>query len=200
MTTKVQAALLGGILALGAVAATSAKSAPITYDIQFTASNFSVVAGSGPPPVTPVVGSFTLEFDPTLAYDSVDIVSGDININVGGPVVFSYSSTAFGGQLNVHVGNAPVNQGTDDFSLIVRNFLTDPTFFTFFYSQQSRGVYSSGANIVGTVDPPGGAPPIGIPTPAALPLFAASLAILAAVQTGGHLIARRRRRASAAVA
>jgi hypothetical protein len=81
------ALLLGGLLwAQGAAAAT------ITTTIGFTAHDFTAIYGSLPAPVSPVSGSFTLTFDPTLVYtnQTSGIVLNGIDIAADGVPAFSY--------------------------------------------------------------------------------------------------------------
>src|SRR5689334_11633264 len=80
---------------LSAFSIGSANAATVTDYVTFTASNFSVFNGSSPVPTDPVMGSFTITFDPTQTYnDSTQgITLNSLNINLGSALSFVYSPT-----------------------------------------------------------------------------------------------------------
>lgn len=129
---------LGLLSVLLVIGHAPARATPITQTIDFSASNF------GPPvppsaPVDPVVGSFTITFDPTIntIFDTADITKNSLNINVGG-LAFNYTpgndTLVIGGQL---FGISPVVPTTDDFILTIAGFVNGPKQPFFEYSQQS---------------------------------------------------------------
>jgi hypothetical protein len=126
-----------------------AHAAMITETINFTASNF----GSGDfnvtpflfntvsPPADPVVGSFTITFDPTVpSYNNTAIVMNSLNLVQEGPFAFN-SDTNFITIGSLADGEAccmsPTIYGNDFY---MEMFLsgTTPTFNLFAYTQASN--------------------------------------------------------------
>jgi hypothetical protein len=136
--------LLGSLLS-----AQCATAATITQSIDFTASDFTSVPGAPPPPVSPVTGRFTLNFDPNLDYnnDTTDISASGLNINLGGfggDLAFNYNSLFR--ILEIHTGNfVSVGGGTNGLFLVL-NYETNPYFDALFvYAQEGHSfTYTAG--------------------------------------------------------
>jgi PEP-CTERM motif len=133
-------ATIGAVLVAAGLASVPANAATISENINFNMTGFLDITGLPPatPPVTGISGSFTLNFDPTLNYDS-DFNPTDITVNalnLGGltldnpQVGFTYDAGSqdlfFGGIQN---DSDFVIEGTNDFvlSLNLTN-LSDPAF------------------------------------------------------------------------
>jgi hypothetical protein len=105
---------------------------------------FNVTSGTFAPefvwepnaPVDPVIGSFTITYDPTVSVTNQLTGPGSININVSSALVFSYDSTFhelfIGGAV---AGAAAIAVGTNDFGLEINSPETAPSLFHLFYSQ-----------------------------------------------------------------
>jgi PEP-CTERM motif len=152
--------LFGALVAGAAIGGVGAASAAVVHDlVTFSASNFTVGSGSDPAPVDPVTGSFTITFD--TAVDHTDQTTGitldSLNITLGSPLSFSYSTTGtFAGILIVgglENGASVVqfNPSTDDFWLFINDFATAPSFKQLGYSQTSVSIN----NLFFTPDPGG---------------------------------------------
>ena len=107
----------------------SAMAATIAYNVSFTASGD-----------VPANGSYTLTFDPTLAYSdtTTGLVVNSYNNGYGSPAVtaFNYDPTA-GGVLLLGGTNNGVNGmawGTNDYVLVINSFTTAPTLNSFYVS------------------------------------------------------------------
>ena len=81
---------VGTAAAFAAVGAVSAGAATITDDVKFSATVPAVQA----PPVDPVVGDFTITFDPTLDYvnETIGVRGNSLNIALDSVLAFSYST------------------------------------------------------------------------------------------------------------
>ena len=152
--------LLGALLAGGAVASAGAANAALVHDlVTFSASDFTVGSGSDPAPVDPVMGSFTISFDPTQDYtdETAGITLDTLNIALGSALSFSYSTTGtFAGILvvgGINDGASSIifNPSTDDFWLFINNYATTPSFKQLGYTQTSV----SANNLFFTPDPGG---------------------------------------------
>ncbi len=119
----------------------------VTYDVSFTADTFQVGSGFDSPPQDPVVGSFTITFDPTLTYanTTAGITLNSLNISLGSPLSFSYEPTAgsFPGEaLRVGGFNAGsdviiFDPSTDDFWLYIYDINGAASFQQLGYTQTS---------------------------------------------------------------
>jgi hypothetical protein len=126
-----------------------AHAALITETINFTASNFGsadfnvtpIVFNTVSPPVDPVVGSFTITFDPTVpSFNNTAIVVNSLNLVQEGPFAFNSASNfiTIGSLVD---GDAcclsPTVYGNDFY---MEMFLsgTTPTFNLFNYTQASN--------------------------------------------------------------
>ena len=80
-------------LALAILSATSASAADETFNVTFTANNFT--SNFGQPAVDPVEGSFTITLDPAKTYldETVGITLDTLNIALAYPMAFDYSPT-----------------------------------------------------------------------------------------------------------
>lgn len=115
-------AMIAATLALSSVAA---NATPITRTYSFSAADF-VCVGPGCPatvPVSPVVGSITVTFDPMgppVSNSTDDVFLNSININVGA-LAKRYTlpdTLTLGGAINQAGG---LNSFTDDFQLYIEN-------------------------------------------------------------------------------
>ena len=108
-----------------------------TYDVSFSASNFSNAFGTDPPPVSTVTGSFSVTFDPLnppSTDTSAGLVLNSLNLAFTGPFVWQTNvlgDSVFGGNGN----SAAVVTNTNDFSIAFSNFPSAPTFIGFGYAQ-----------------------------------------------------------------
>jgi hypothetical protein len=135
-----------GLIAL----ATTARAAPQTFDVTFTAHGFTSEFGQ-PVPVDPVTGSFLIAIDPTQTYidEQADLANFTINTPVAGGLSFTYSPTGVTGQSSpgeLVVGGVfdgafqvQINPPTDDFYLQIPNFFTAPTYQQLGYVQAAIG-------------------------------------------------------------
>jgi hypothetical protein len=80
-------------IALGAGATRTARGGTITETISFTASDFVTIVGSGSAPVDPVIGSFTITFDPFVATTGTTITLNNINIPLSDNAPFFITRT-----------------------------------------------------------------------------------------------------------
>jgi PEP-CTERM motif len=131
-------------LALAILSATSASAADETFNVTFTANNFT--SNFGQPAVDPVEGSFTITLDPAKTYldETVGITLDTLNIALAYPIAFDYSPTgtvdSTPGELVVggtNDGAARVifNPPTSDLWLFIDNFFTTHNFDQLGYSQ-----------------------------------------------------------------
>ena len=99
----------------------------MSYYVTFSASGFPTGA-----PVDPVVGSFTITFDPTQSYteETSGITLNSLNINLGSEFGFDYAPAPtpiiiVGG---IRTGVHGITPGTDDFFLPILYFPGNPEF------------------------------------------------------------------------
>jgi hypothetical protein len=99
---------IAAVLAGACLISAQANAAPITETYSFSLSGFTdATAANAPSPASTIAGSFTLTFDPTLAYDDD---TADLTVNsfsgttVSSPLAFTYDPTNhilwFGGTEN----------------------------------------------------------------------------------------------------
>ena len=167
----------------------------ITRQIDFSFTGI-VQTGGGPaipPPVNPVIGSFTLTFDPTLAYtnQTAGLVTNNLNLTIGSAIGFSYllpqdililGGVAGGG------GVSGVANNTFDFSVRFDHFMTASVIGAGGYAQGGpqyiAGASPTGTNVIGnlaytlTVKDPS----VQVPEPLTLSLFSAGLVGAAALR------------------
>jgi hypothetical protein len=152
MTTRIQ-----GMLSLALVCAcgiaTQTMAATVTDTVDFSATGFTALAGSGPLPTDPVTGSFTITFDPTQTYTdaTAGITLNGLNIAVGSQIGFDYSPT---GSMANELVVGGIQDGVcclyisptlyNDFYLHITNFTTTPTFQQLGYSTPSGYWYTTG--------------------------------------------------------
>jgi hypothetical protein len=130
----------------------SAAAAVITRTYTFDATNLQPSGGGAPAPVSHVVGSITVTFDPSVAI--YDVTSGitlnSLNLPLASAIGFSFTpfgSLTFGG---IGSGVAGALHGTDDFEVAFFTPLSDtPVFGGLFYTQS--GVDQSWGTRTGSV-------------------------------------------------
>ena len=123
MKARIGVAVLAG-LALG-LSAASASATMITRTFVFKATDFIDYSGHQPAPISPVVGSFTVKFDP-FGGDIVDSTANlhvnSLNLPNDSPFAFDFFQAAdtitLGG---LRCGVSGVCGGTDDFFIGFRN-------------------------------------------------------------------------------
>lgn len=178
--------------------AAPAAAAPITRTYDVTVNNVHDMTGNNvAAPFNPVIGSFTVTFDPalgTIVNQTNGVTVNSLNVTVGSPIAFSYSATNTD---EVQIGG--LDQGTGGLTDGLGDFLVDifnasgpaPSFgkmeYTIFATTVATGQFSSfGPSSLadGTVTL---VPGLAVPEP---PMFALFL-------TGGLLsVAVHRRRKS----
>jgi hypothetical protein len=195
------AAVFSGTLSIVAMPPTTATASTMTYDVAFSATNFTSVYGGLPVPTATVTGSFTITFDPTQNYtdEVANITLHSLNITLGSALSFTYDKNSNGGFLTVgglETGAFTVFAGglggspppSDDFFLNIRNVLTTPELRVLGYSQSAI----EDQNFFRTDLVSGAMELSGVPLPTALPLFASGLGVI------GLLGWRRKRKAQTA--
>ena len=131
---------LAATLLLGSLLWTQAAAAgTITETVDFTATDFVPVGAGGTPPVDPVTGTFSLNFDPTLDYtnDSANISVSSLNITLdSGDPKFNYDSVTH--VLEIFTGSIPsvVTGGTNSFYLA---FVLNPSAPSPFFQYAQAG-------------------------------------------------------------
>jgi hypothetical protein len=113
----------------------------MTETFNFSATGFDFINGIAPP-VDPVLGGFTLTFDPTVTYtDSTSgIVLNSLNIPLSSSISFDYNpSTDYlvVGGTNLGADTIAIGPAQDDFYLQVNNFITNPTVHQLGYAEAS---------------------------------------------------------------
>ncbi len=144
---RISACLLGAALALGATA--GAHAASVTDLVTFSGAGFSSAFGN-PVPVDPVIGSFTITFDPTQTYtdETVGIKLNSLNIGLDLALSFDYSPTGNGNGVadelvvgGLEDGASSISLGSTgaDFYLHIFTYSTVPTYGQIGYSPNSGG-------------------------------------------------------------
>jgi hypothetical protein len=151
-----KAIFLGSFLGLSCAA--TAHATLITRTFDFSATGF--YGGLGPEvpaPVDPLVGSFTVTFDPTLDVEgkTTGIVLHSLNLRFEGPISYSYQvggeELSMGGPEIPAVG-APA--GLDSFGVQIDNAATsDPFLQVANYSQVGTTYFTSTAGTVSVPEP-----------------------------------------------
>ena len=151
MITK-QLLIAGFVLSLSGSGAHAVKT---TYIIDFTASGFDPWAG--PAPTDPVVGSFTITFDPAVTTDIVgtSVVVNSINIPGGTKPYFVYfpNTALFGSVLTVCSSadpfpNCTVGAGQNSYHIQINYFQSTPRFGNVAYSVPGTFVRESSSGSV----------------------------------------------------
>ena len=165
-------------VALSAGAAKTANASTITETINFTANSFPAGA-----PVNPVIGSFTITFDPTVTVvgAATTITINSVNISPGAFAPFFFYNKSFQGGLLTVCSSGPVNNscavppGTNGFDIQLHNLQSSPTFDILSYATSSvtNKIFQSGNGAFGR-----GSAVVVTPLPGALPLFASGAALL----------------------
>jgi hypothetical protein len=130
-------------VALSAETTKTASAATITDIITFTASGFEAGA-----PVDPVIGSFTVTFDPTATEVVIgtSVVVNSINVAGGGTPFFLWApSSDFGAVLTVCSSTDPfpmcgVGAGENSYLIGVEHFESTPRFHNVAYGTTSNPV------------------------------------------------------------
>jgi hypothetical protein len=150
-------------VAMGAEATKTANAAPITEAINFTATGFGPLPGA---PVDPVMGSFTITFDPLVSVaHGTTITFNNVNIPQGAfPPYFIYVTDQGGGTLFACSSGIASDQcetvaGTNGFSIEMLNLQTSPTFDSLVYgvSSVTSTLFQSSAGSVSVPGPIAGA-------------------------------------------
>jgi hypothetical protein len=120
-----------------------------TYSVDFEASNFFPSA-----PTDPVKGAFTITFDPSKTYTNeyISISFSSLNIPVDSIIGFTYPFFGSAGLIvgGVQNGVDTITKGTNDFYLVIEDFLTtNPKFslLTYITSQSADYIYSYNGNV-----------------------------------------------------
>ena len=157
--------------------------APITYDVSFRATNFVSINVAAP--VDPVVGSFQITLDPTVAVvdDTADITFKSLNIALDSPLSFTYNPAPDGlfaagtlpsVELSDTADTVQYNPSTNDFWLQIGNFATAPTFIQVGYSQTSV----SSDNLFYTLNSTGSTTVAVVPEPSSMALAIGGVALV----------------------
>jgi hypothetical protein len=187
--------LLAVSLAAFTLAAVTANADLTMYNVSFEAHDFQVGSGGDPPPVDPVVGNFTITFDPSVAVtnSTSGITLNSLNIALGSALSYSYDPAAGGFPAGtLRVGGAAsgsdtitFNPSTNDFWLFINDFTGTAAFQQVGYTQTSV----SNNNLFFTLNQTGSADVTIVPEPASASLLVTGLTALVA-----GVIWRRRRR------
>jgi hypothetical protein len=190
-----------GFLALALGLAMPAAAAPITRTYNVTVINVhDQTRNNVPTPVNPVVGSFTVTFDPalgTITNQTSGIAVNSLNVTVASPIAFSYSAAntdelQIGG---LDQGTGGLTDGVSDFLLDIFDASGPQPFFgnmdyTIVGTTVATGQFSDFAadsRADGTVTV---LPALDVPEPSTLPLFVAGGLLLVA-----SYVSRKRRHA-----
>lgn len=151
---SIKAFALAAIVAI--LAAVPAEASTVSRVVTFETGPFSLLAGSGTPPVGTASGSFSVSFDPSVNH--IDETAGltlisfalsagsTIQTTLNAPLAFSYYSAfdrfVIGGLQN---SVTTVNGGTIDFFAIIFDFLGAASFTEVVLGQldQPQAVFSS---------------------------------------------------------
>jgi hypothetical protein len=184
------------LLAILLAALSVEPAAAATFNVTFSATNFTGQPDGSPNPAT-VEGSFQVTFDPSQDYvdETAGITVNALNLTVDSPFAFYYvhdsSSFQIGG---LDYGVSGVVLGHNDFLLTIEHFTAGPLHSEMFYalySQTALGVrYFITPDSLGhpTDNPNGYARVTATPLPGSLPLLLTAVAGLA--------VARQRRRSA----
>jgi hypothetical protein len=192
---RVKATLLAGLgLLLGSVWPVSA--ATVTYHISFTATpiQFDFGGGTTTPPVDPVIGAFTIKFNPAHDYSAdttVGIKLDSLNLDLGSKLAFRYSHAfdilQIGGK-RAGVSGFDLSPSNDFYLEIDGITGASPSSTLLRYIQTASGDSQFTTGSIGlTFGTP--APPATAPIPGALPLFLTAIATLGLWRYG---VGRRR--------
>jgi hypothetical protein len=173
-----QATIRSAFGACGVVAlflcAHSAVASPMTYDITFGATDFTLQSGSGAPPINFVLGHFSVTLDPAVSSDG-PISLGFIQVPFDPPAIYQYTQVA---REKLIIGGTA--GGTDglvgnDFSMGVGDLGSGTPHFLFvFYSTLdpfgAQSIFLSTHGDIQVTEAPA-----TTPLPPALPLFVSAL-------------------------
>ena len=142
-------------VALGVEAAKPANAAMITETINFTATGFGTVAPL--PPVSTVIGSFTITFDPTVTVShGTTITINSVNVPQGAFAPFFQYTNIQGGILTlcssgIDANTCAVQKGISGFDIQLLNVKSTPTFNFLNYGTTSvtSKFFASGGGIFG---------------------------------------------------
>lgn len=173
----------------------AANAGVITENVSFSGNSFQVL-GSGVAPVDPVMGSFTITFDPTMSYsDSTSgITLGSLNLILGSPFAFTYYGPGSTPPSGYHVGELVVggtagytagyestdlvqySPATNDFYVQILDFATTPTLNQVGYAQVSAGNnFYYTVNQTGSVSVTPVTPSNQVPEPSTIAVLGAAL-------------------------
>lgn len=195
-TTAYRLGIAAVVLALSGLWAAPSHAAPVTHSFSFTASGFINLRGATPKPVDPVIGRFTVTFDPSVDRfnQTTDLVLNSLNLPTPSfGIGFTYRTDRdllIVGGLIFDVDGLLTG---DDFFVVIEGPATSsPTLFQVGYTLESHptNVWSSFTGSVtrdGDLPPD---PPANVPEPNAL-----ALALTAALAAG---LQRRRRQVGSA--
>jgi hypothetical protein len=189
LKNALKAASFIGALALGQG---TADASLIMRTFTFTGSDFIDLLKSNTAPTSPVIGSVTVTFDPTVPEtdDTTGVVLNSLNVALTSPISFDYFNATdqiiFGG---LQFGAAVEGTGFDDFSVVFNAAsAATPTFKSLLYRvsgplsgsafQAESGSVSATAPI--SVTPP--PPPPEVPEPGTLAVLTFGLGALAMVR------------------
>ncbi len=193
---KSGACRLGPVAILVMALAVPAAAAPITRTYDVTVNNIHDLTGNNvAAPFNPVIGSFTVTFDPaldTIANQTSGLMVNSLNVTVGSPIAFSYSAAntdevQIGG---VDEGTGGLTDGLSDFLVDIFDASGPQPFFgnmdyTIFATTVESGQFSDfgpSSRADGTVTV---VPAVAVPEPPMFALFLAGGLLSLAVQHRG---------------